>query len=265
MSYLRRLTAVVASGLAVAGCFSWGAGDGGCAPAGNGLTGAGTFTYVCTSSADPECDDRLTIDATQPLPQAIARGGRFGLLYSGGAVTPVSSKAARVTDTGFVALRSGSVGFVVLAGTEAVDAVRLEVVEADGIAIGSLGAALGSGRFGDAERLVLGRPFTLRVAALQGGQPLAGTLSDVTWTVDPPELATAFVGVGTCELTAKTPGSGRVIAARDGLVAELRVRVEEAPDPGDAGDDSSASDASDDADASDDVAPPDASDDGGDP
>ncbi|MBX3220888.1 MAG: hypothetical protein KF795_10235 [Labilithrix sp.] len=260
MTYLGRLTAVVATSLAVAGCFSWGSGDGGCAPAGNGLTGAGSFTYVCVSGADPECDGRSAIDATQPLPRAVAKGARFGLLYGGGTVTPVSSKAVRTSGRDFVALRSGAVGFVVLADAEAIDAVRLEIVEADSLAIGSVGGGFfGSSLFRESERLAVGSPLALRVAALESGVPLAGTLSDVVWTVDPPELATVVSGAGTCELTGRTPGSGRLLASAAGLVAEIRIHVDEPAAVADAGEDSSVSDASDD--ASD---PSDAGDDGGD-
>ncbi|MBX3259086.1 MAG: hypothetical protein KIS78_32475 [Labilithrix sp.] len=266
MTYLGRLTAVVATSLAVAGCFSWDGGGGGCAPAGNGLTGNGSFTYVCVSAADPECDGRLTFDATPSLPRAVARGGHFRLLYGASVVTPVSSKVvgnvAGTSGRDFVALRSGSAGFVVLADAEAVDAVRLEFVEADSLAIGRVGgASFGSSLFGEAERLAVYTPVLFRAAALEGGVPLAGALTDVAWTVDPPELATIFTGLGTCEVTGRAPGTGRLLASRGGLVAELRIRVDATAPIVDAGEDAAVSDASDDAD----VDPPDAGDDGGDP
>ena len=266
-SFLARLSTGAVALVLLGGCFELQ--GGGCQPLVNGIAGNGNFSYVCTSTADPHCDPGGA-NMFGALPNAIARGARFRLRFDGSStgLAPVSSKAVRTTDDGFVALATGKLGFVVLSGAEATDATRITVVAPDALAIHGVAAA-GEGplrswaewsRADAAQRLQVGSSTMIRAVALSGETVLAGTITDLTWTVDPPDFADIVRSDdGTVQLETPRPGTGRVIVqGSSGLVARARIEVDEGPPLRDAGADADVSDASDDADAGD------ASDDGGD-
>ena len=266
--FLARLSAGAVALVLLGGCFEYE--GGGCEPLANGIAGNGNFAYVCTSTADPHCDPGggNTFGA---LPNAIARGARFRLRFDGSStgLAPVSSKAVRTTDDGFVALATGKLGFVVLSGAEATDATRLTVVAPDALAInggaepgeGPVGSWVDWSRSDDAQRFRVGRSTTIRAVALAGETVLAGTITGLTWTVDPPDFATILdTDDGTVQLVTPRAGTGRVIVQGSrGLIARARFEVDDGPPLLDGGADADVSDASDDADAAD------ASNDGGDP
>ncbi len=232
---MRRFLTIGAAVLA--GCFE-GLGTFSDVGGGNGLAENGEFTYVCSSEADPHCDEQSSPEA---LPAVLARGSRFDMRFRGTRdARPVSSRAVRdVAPEEFETLVAGNIGFVVLSGDEGIDALRLTVAEPDGLAIGSPNIETpGWSRWsaGSEQRLGLGKK-RLRAVALVGSSTLAGTLTGLTWTVDPPEVATIEENAGVWELSTLRPGSATVRVTRGELssVARIVVTDEPTPDPLDGG------------------------------
>jgi hypothetical protein len=241
MAFLRRLSFAAVGAAFLTGCFTFDSGSGCDFQGTNGLADNGNFSWVCSGTGDPFCDSRDTLVSTS-LPSTVARGSRFGLGFRGqrGGVVPVSSAAVRTTKGELVALTTGPIGFIVPAEPEAVDAIRLFVAESDGLAIArsSDPPLLGTRRWtrmttGQRDRIAMGEPITLRASGLLRLNELAGTLEDIVWSIDPPEIASlAPNGVGTWELTPLSPGRGRLFATRGAVAGEARFEIMEAPDAG---------------------------------
>jgi hypothetical protein len=242
--YTRSLIGFTAIGL-MAGCFDFGGGEG-CNTPTNGLAGNGNFTYECSSAADPQCDGRTSSTyGPPPLPAAIARGARFGLRLAGGTVQPVSPTAVASVGQDFVALRTGKVGFVVSTGGEAVDAIRLDIVEPEQIVV-----AKSRSQRGELEAVVPSPPLQLapsastavRAVAMKPGVGvflntgvLAGTIP-VEWTIDAPDVASFAVEPdGTCLVTGLAEGRAELTAKMGILSGGVSIVVSEAPDPRDSG------------------------------
>ncbi len=228
MRFLTRLTVTATVTLVLAGCLD-GPNDDGCNHTGNGLAGNGNFTYACTGPADPQCD-APTFGAEATMPTAVARGSEFDLRYGGRErPRPVSPKAVRDLGAGFEALAAGNVGFVVISGEEALDAFRLTVTEPDGLAIS--GSRENEGRWErwsaatSDQEVGIGKLW-LRPLALAGSTTLAGSVTGVTWTVDPPDVAKIEPATGgTFMLETLRPGVVTIRLARGELFTLSRIQV----------------------------------------
>jgi hypothetical protein len=225
------------AGLGLLGAIGCGGGSAdGCAPVTNGLGGNGDFDYECVGAADPECDGERAFVLGGRLPRlAIAQGARFRLRYLGapGAVVPVSPSAVLSANGEFSARRAGWLGFIVPAGPDIEDAIRLQFLEPDSLEVQKR----------DAGVEVTGTT-NVRAVARNRGALLAGNMP-VTWSVDPPGLAAVDpTADGTCRVRGLVRGTVRVIARTDALTGELTLDVEPSG-PEDAGADASDGDASD--------------------
>jgi hypothetical protein len=235
MSARNRPVLAVVAGLAVAGCFS--AGDGG--GCGTGLVGNGDFEYVCTGKADAYCGGSTGIALA--MPDAVALGSRFRVQFKntsgngGGTVKAVSEKAIKTDDHGFTTLRTGRVGFVAFDGEEAVDAIRVRVVEPRSLGIGLVGGSAPIPRLGS---------YTVSIAEAAGfavqplddlGASLAGTLVS-SWTIDDPTIASVTDGHdGTCVVSAGRSGRTRLRVAAGTLEDSIGIVVGDPLPDGDGG------------------------------
>jgi hypothetical protein len=226
----------------VTGCFDMGGGGGSCASSPNGLAGKGTFEYACKGSADPACEGGDLFGEAR-MPASVARGSTFGLTLVGGspdAVEAVSPRAVSGSRGTFTARRAGHVGFVASEDGEAIDAVRLLVVEPERLAIGPIPGTPDLAPRLDLALSTLYAPTAhLRAVAMSGGAMLGGTMK-VSWTIDDPEVASLSVGADySCTVTGMSPGSTTLHATSDAFVADMVVSVSgtRPPDPFDAGGD----------------------------
>lgn len=184
---MSRWIGIVGTLVIAQGCFDYDGGNG-CSNA-NGLAGNAHFTYECVGPGDPQCTSASN-DAPS-LPTKIALSARFGLSGDSGAqLVPVSNHAVEASSQVFKPLRTGYIGFVANNGTEALDALRFEVVAPASIVITAIPADIMS-------RSGVGiPPFDLRVgektqlrAIAQDSERaiLAGTLT-VEWATDAPDI-----------------------------------------------------------------------------
>jgi hypothetical protein len=238
---MKTLAGLAAIGAAT-GCFDLGGGGGGgCNAPPNGLAGKASFTYSCASTADPECDktEILSWSDPPPLPAAVARGAKFGILFDGGLVAPVSSSAVRRSGSYLVAQRPGPVGF--LGGEEAgevIDVQRLQVVEADAVSLTRADAAM----FEDPRAMSVGASTTWQVRAMRQGRPVAGALP-ATFTVDDPSvLEVSSFAAGVASVVALAPGETALRVSFGELGVAESIRVSGTP-VSDAGSDAEAPDA----------------------
>lgn len=238
-----------ASLLLVTGCFSAGGGSCNIFPP-NGLAGNGSFDYECVGDGiDPECDRGFgQIGADLPS-RPIARTASFRLTFLGDGtktVQAVSPNAVSGAST-FKAERAGTVGFFVTATNasndtiDVEDAIRLTVVDPDGISITRLGVTL----LGESEKLSVGATQRFRVTAFDKGGPLAGAVAGA-WAIEPEGIVELETDrFGTCTVRGIAPGKVRLSAKAAGLDASVTLEVSDSIVDDDAGTDASSDAASD--------------------